>query len=58
VDTVGAGDALCAGLLSSAANHPKALWTEHLRVGLRAAAVACAHAGAYAPTPGDLAALG
>ncbi|WP_119675205.1 carbohydrate kinase family protein [Deinococcus sp. RM] len=54
VDTVGAGDALCAGLLVSATEHPGALWTEHLRVGLRAAAAACAHAGAYAPTRADL----
>lgn len=54
VDTVGAGDALCAGLLVSATEHAGALWTEHLRVGLRAAAAACAHAGAYAPTRADL----
>ncbi|MBB5296558.1 carbohydrate kinase [Deinococcus metallilatus] len=56
-DTVGAGDALCAGLLVSATEHPEALWTEHLRLGLRAAAAACAHPGAYAPTAEDLAAL-
>ncbi|GGK93408.1 carbohydrate kinase family protein [Deinococcus radiotolerans] len=54
VDTVGAGDALCAGLLASAAERPDALWTEHLRVGLNAAAAACAHAGAYAPTRQDI----
>ncbi|GGR79288.1 carbohydrate kinase family protein [Deinococcus sedimenti] len=54
VDTVGAGDALCAGLLVSATENAGALWTEHLRVGLRAAAAACAHAGAYAPTRADL----
>ena len=54
VDTVGAGDALCAGLLVSAVERPVALWTEHLRLGLRAAAAACAHAGAYAPTRADL----
>ncbi|GAA5440117.1 carbohydrate kinase [Deinococcus caeni] len=54
VDTVGAGDALCAGLLVSAAERPEALWSEHLRVGLAAAAAACAHAGAYAPTRADL----
>ena len=54
VDTVGAGDALCAGVLVSATEHPDALWTEHLRVGLRVAAAACAHAGAYAPTRADL----
>ncbi|RJF73337.1 carbohydrate kinase [Deinococcus cavernae] len=56
-DTVGAGDALCAGLLSSATQHPQADWTTHLEVGLRAAACACAHAGAYAPTQADLQAL-
>ena len=56
-DTVGAGDALCAGLLVSAAEQPAALWTQHLQMGLQAAAVACSHAGAYAPTREDLAAL-
>ncbi|WP_104990768.1 carbohydrate kinase [Deinococcus sp. NW-56] len=56
-DTVGAGDALCAGLLVSATERPEALWTEHLRLGLRAAAAACARPGAYAPTREDLAAL-
>ncbi|WP_291431004.1 carbohydrate kinase [Deinococcus sp.] len=54
VDTVGAGDALCAGLLVSASERPAAPWSEHLRVGLNAAAAACAHAGAYAPTRADL----
>lgn len=57
VDTVGAGDALCAGLLVSAAQTPDALWTEHLRHGLRAAAAACMRPGAYAPTPEDVAAV-
>lgn len=56
-DTVGAGDALCAGLLVSATERPQALWTEHLRLGLRAAAAACARPGAYAPTRADLDAL-
>ncbi|WP_293909012.1 carbohydrate kinase [Deinococcus sp.] len=56
-DTVGAGDALCAGILVSATERPQALWTDHLHVGLQAAAVACSHAGAYAPTRQDLAAL-
>ncbi|MEW6420396.1 MAG: carbohydrate kinase [Deinococcota bacterium] len=56
-DTVGAGDALCAGLLVSATEHPQALWTDHLRLGLRAAAAACARPGAYAPTRADLEAL-
>lgn len=54
VDTVGAGDALCAGLLVSATEREGALWSDHLRVGLDAAAAACAHAGAYAPTRADL----
>ncbi|UBV43439.1 carbohydrate kinase [Deinococcus taeanensis] len=54
VDTVGAGDALCAGLLVSATERPDALWTEHLGVGLRAAAAACSHAGAYAPTRAEI----
>ncbi|SMB86260.1 carbohydrate kinase family protein [Deinococcus hopiensis] len=56
-DTVGAGDALCAGLLVSAATRPEDLWTDHLQMGLRAAAAACARSGAYAPTLADLAAL-
>lgn len=56
-DTVGAGDALCAGLLVGATESPAAGWEAHLSLGLRAAAVACAHAGAYAPTREDLAAL-
>ncbi|UQN06125.1 carbohydrate kinase [Deinococcus sp. QL22] len=57
MDTVGAGDALCAGMLVSATEHPDALWNDHLQVGLRAAAAACARAGAYAPTRADLEAL-
>ncbi|MFC4427461.1 carbohydrate kinase family protein [Deinococcus navajonensis] len=56
-DTVGAGDALCAGLLVSATERPEALWTEHLNFGLRAAAAACLRSGAYAPTRADLLAL-
>ncbi|GGM04789.1 carbohydrate kinase family protein [Deinococcus aerophilus] len=56
-DTVGAGDALCAGLLVGATERPEARWTEHLALGLRAAAAACAHAGAYAPTRADVEAL-
>ncbi len=57
VDTVGAGDALCAGLLTSATTQPNQPWLTHLRLGLRAASAACARAGAYAPTMADLAAL-
>jgi fructokinase len=56
-DTVGAGDALCAGLLVGATERPEGLWTEHLRLGLQAAAAACARPGAYAPTRNDLEAL-
>ncbi|MEF2276929.1 carbohydrate kinase [Deinococcus sp. YIM 134068] len=56
-DTVGAGDALCAGLLVSATEQPDARWTDHLRLGLRAAAAACARPGAYAPTRGDVEAV-
>lgn len=58
VDTVGAGDALCAGLLVSATERPGALWRDHVQVGLQAAAAACAHAGAYAPTRADLGSSG
>lgn len=54
-DTVGAGDALCAGLLVSATQNPQHGWAEHLKLGLKAAAVACSKSGAYAPTPADLA---
>lgn len=57
VDTVGAGDALCAGMLVSATETPNALWNDHLHLGLRAAAAACARAGAYAPTRADVMAL-
>ncbi|MDB5044612.1 MAG: sugar kinase [Deinococcus sp.] len=58
VDTVGAGDALCAGMLVSATENPDALWNDHLQLGLRAAAAACARAGAYAPTRADVDTLG
>ena len=61
-DTVGAGDALCAGLIVSAVRRPggdraKQDWAEHLALGLRAAAAACARPGAYAPTWDDVAEL-
>lgn len=56
-DTVGAGDALCAGLLVSATQFPQLDWPSHLSYGLKAAAIACSHPGAYAPTPQDMAAL-
>lgn len=57
-DTVGAGDALIAGVLAHAVQHEEATWVKHLRYGLRAAAAACARSGAYAPTREDIAALG
>ncbi|WP_425147443.1 carbohydrate kinase family protein [Deinococcus sp.] len=56
-DTVGAGDALCAGLLVSATEQPQALWTQHLAFALRVASAACSRPGAYAPNRQDLAAL-
>lgn len=56
-DTVGAGDALCGGMLVSATERPEADWAQHLALGLRAAAANCQYAGAYAPTREDLAAL-
>ncbi|WP_189010425.1 carbohydrate kinase family protein [Deinococcus malanensis] len=57
VDTVGAGDALCAGMLVSATTRLEAAWADHLQMGLQAAAAACRRAGAYAPTQADLSAL-
>ena len=56
-DTVGAGDALCAGLLVSATREPERLWTDHLRFALRVASAACSRPGAYAPTLADVNAL-
>ncbi|GGQ99358.1 carbohydrate kinase family protein [Deinococcus ruber] len=56
-DTVGAGDALCAGLLVSATEQPSALWTQHLAFALRVASAACSRPGAYSPTRQDVQAL-
>ena len=57
VDTVGAGDALCAGLLVSASESPQAIWPQHLASALRVASAACSRAGAFAPSRADVAAL-
>ncbi|WP_424952275.1 carbohydrate kinase family protein [Deinococcus sp.] len=57
VDTVGAGDALCAGLLVSATESPQAIWPQHLAFALRVASAACSRAGAFAPSRADVAAL-
>jgi len=56
-DTVGAGDALCAGLLVSATQSPGLIWPQHLAFALRVASAACSRAGAFAPTRSDVAAL-
>ena len=56
-DTVGAGDALCAGLLVSAVQAPEAIWPVHLAFALRVASAACSRAGAFAPSRAEVAAL-
>ena len=56
-DTVGAGDALCAGLLVSATQNPQAIWPTHLAFALKVASAACSRAGAFAPSRADVAAL-
>lgn len=56
-DTVGAGDALCAGLLVSAVLVPEAIWPAHLAFALRVASAACSRAGAFAPSRADVDAL-
>ena len=56
-DTVGAGDALCAGLLVSAVRAPQAIWPVHLASALRVASAACSRAGAFAPSRADVNAL-
>ncbi|MFC4453246.1 carbohydrate kinase [Deinococcus sonorensis] len=53
-DTVGAGDALCAGLLVSATRQPQQRWPDHLAFALRVASAACSRPGAYAPTQADV----
>ena len=56
-DTVGAGDALCAGLLVSATRSPERIWPEHLAFALRVASAACSRPGAFAPSQADVEAL-
>ncbi|WP_407539072.1 carbohydrate kinase [Deinococcus radiomollis] len=56
-DTVGAGDALCAGLLVSASQNPQAIWPKHLAFALKVASAACSRSGAFAPSRADVAAL-
>ncbi len=55
VDTVGCGDASIGGWLASQLLHPGASAADHLRCAAACAAVACAHAGAYAPTAAEVA---
>ncbi|AFZ68951.1 carbohydrate kinase family protein [Deinococcus peraridilitoris] len=57
IDTVGAGDAFVAGLLTHAVRDAQAGWSEHIRFALTVGAAACTRAGAYAPTLADLTAL-
>ncbi len=54
-DTVGCGDASIGGWLASQLARPDATAADHLRYAAACAAVACAHAGAYAPTAGEVA---
>ncbi|MGC2946744.1 carbohydrate kinase family protein [Burkholderia ambifaria] len=54
-DTVGCGDASIGGWLASQLMHPGASAADHLRYAAACAAVACAHAGAYAPTAAEVA---
>lgn len=53
-DTVGCGDASIGGWLASQLARPDASAAEHLRYAAACAAVACAHAGAYAPTAAEV----
>ena len=50
VDTVGAGDASLAGLLSSLSHFPDAGWDSHLRASVAAGTGACLAAGATPPS--------
>ncbi|RKU02365.1 carbohydrate kinase [Burkholderia sp. Nafp2/4-1b] len=54
-DTVGCGDASIGGWLASQLTHRCAPPADHLRYAAACAAVACAHAGAYAPTADEVA---
>ncbi|RQQ53551.1 carbohydrate kinase family protein [Burkholderia stagnalis] len=56
-DTVGCGDASVGGWMASLLTRPDAPAAEHLRYAAACASVACAHAGAYAPTAAEVAAL-
>ena len=54
-DTVGCGDASIGGWRASQLARPEASAAEHLRYAAACAAVACEHAGAYAPTAAEVA---
>jgi fructokinase len=56
-DTVGAGDACIAGLLSSLMQRPEMPPAEHLRFAVAAGSAACQQAGASPPGPADIQAL-
>jgi fructokinase len=56
-DTVGAGDASMAAWMASVLADPAAPLEDHARFAAAAAAVVCAHRGAYAPTRGEVRAL-
>lgn len=56
-DTVSCGDASVGGWMASRLMHPGASSATHLRYAAACASVACAHAGAYAPTAAEVAAL-
>ncbi|KAF1694186.1 carbohydrate kinase [Pseudoxanthomonas koreensis] len=56
-DTVGAGDAFVGGYLASLLQRPAASLVEHVRFAAAAAAAACTHAGAHAPTTSEVQAL-
>jgi fructokinase len=56
-DTVGAGDALCAGLLVSATLNPQQIWPQHLTFALKVASAACSRPGAFAPSVAEVEAL-
>lgn len=54
VDTVGAGDACMGGWVASRLLRPDAAPADHLAFAAATAAVACRHAGAYAPTRAEV----
>jgi fructokinase len=57
VDTVGAGDACVGAWVASLLLRPEASPAEHLAWAAAAAAVSCAHAGAYPPSRAEVEAL-